>query len=81
MEGVDRTRRDGFQPQQWNGFLARQVCDERVVLSILFGEPRLVKVPSFVGADTDIPVGLHGKRSQRFVHKECSQVVGVVFVV
>ena len=36
MEAVDRTRRDGFQPQQRNGFLAGQVRDERVVLSILF---------------------------------------------
>ena len=36
MEAPDRTRRDGFQPQQWNGFQPRQVRDERVVLSISF---------------------------------------------
>ena len=50
MGADDRARREGFQAQQWNAFQAGQVRNERVVLSILFGEPRLVKIPSVVHA-------------------------------
>ena len=59
-EAVDRTRRDGYRPQQWMVFLAGQVRHERVVLSILFGEPRLVKVPSFVDAKPTFQQGSMG---------------------
>ena len=67
----NRSNGEGFQP--------RQVRDERVVLSILFGEPRMVKVPSFVGAKPTFQQGCMGSIC-RVVDKECSHLASVVFV-
>ena len=56
----DPTRRDGYQPQQWNGCLAGQVRNERMVLATLFGEPRLVKIPRVVHVKATFQQGCMG---------------------
>ena len=76
----DRTRRDGYQPQQWNGCLAGQVRNERMVFATWFSEPRLVKIPrvvhgkatfqqGFVGNIVRVPQGMFavGRRRLRRV--------------